>query len=782
VRSFQAIRVEVALQADGAAVIVQQVGNGEVDHVMITACCTVTTHEPGRFMQFCGWNKLTKNWKYREGVLYALQAVFVLGVAFIAFRLGHYDLRIPFHYGGDTVIILMFIKGILLNGWSWDIPQLSAPYGMSAVAFPLMTSFDWLIMKGISLFTSEPGLVLNLFWLFTLVLSAWSAAVALRLFGIHLIISLGAGVLYAFLPFALLRNVNHLNLVYYLVPFLSLLAVYIASGLRIGNGQWIRRVTYAACLAQGFNYIYFSFFSVLLFGFAAIYGYVNHRSSKTVNVAAVAIVLIIGATAINLSPTFYSWYKYRKPPEMDYKYPLEAEGYGAKIRRMIVPHKDNPVPIIGDWGKADALAGYPGENENVTARLGLVGTAGFILLLLISLQLVKVDAAGAHAGTLHSLAALTFFALLMITVGGFGAIFNLAVAPDIRAYNRFTVFVSFFSLAGLGLFIERYRCTFSGRANWKLLLPMSLVACFSLYDQLLDRSVLLLSQNNDIARYHAEKALLDRFKRLYPNGVSTIQLPITGFPINSIHENMESYDHLRPFLWSDSRMRWSWPSFSQRHRAWQDRISKLEGDALVKAAIYSGFLAIWIDRFGYKDRGAKLIAGLLAAGGRVVLSDNRHVIVDLHEEMENVKSNESPEEFRGHVDAWINGIALSWGRGFYGAEINPQGVPFRWSTNNSEIIIKNFSNHKRSGEFEFDIASEASGTIDVAAGSAQWSLSSETRPSRYRLNFDVDGESTVVLNFHTDIAKVNAPNDSRELYFYVASPIVRYSKTMEQNR
>jgi phosphoglycerol transferase len=408
-----------------------------------------------------------------------------------------------------------------------------------------------------------------------------------------------------------------------------------------------------SCITQGFNYVYFSFFSVLLFGFAAIYSYVNYRSNEAIRVASVAIVLIIGATVINLSPAFYSWYKHGKPPEMNYKYPAEAEIFGAKIRRMIVPHKDNPVPIIGHWGKADALAGYPNENENMTARLGLVGAAGFVLLLLISLQLVRVDTAGAEAGILHSLAALTLFALVMITVGGFGALFNLAVAPDIRAYNRFSVFISFFSLAGLGLFLERYRCTSSGRANWKLLLPMSLVACFSLYDQLLDRSGLLLSRDEDIARYRDEKALLDQFNGLYPNGVSTLQLPMTGFPPLSIHENMESYDHLRPFLWSNSRARWSWPSFSQRHRAWQEGISGLDGDALVKAAIYSGFLAIWIDRFGYKDRGTKLIAGLLAAGGRIVLTNSRHVIVDLHEAMENVKTNESPEDFRAHVDYWL---------------------------------------------------------------------------------------------------------------------------------
>jgi phosphoglycerol transferase len=674
----------------------------------------------------------------------------------------------------------MFIKGLILNGWNWDIPQLSAPYGMSAAAFPLMTSFDWMIMKGLSLFTSEPGLVLNIFWLLTMVFSAWSTAVALGILGVHRAVSLVAGVLYAFLPYALLRNVAHLNLVYYLVPFLSLLAIHIASGLRAANGPWVSCVMYAACLAQGFNYIYYSFFSVLLFGFAAAYAYVNSRSREAVKVAAVAIGLIIVATAINLAPSFYSWHKYGKPPEMGYKHPAEAEIFGAKIRRMIAPHKDNPVPIIGKWGKDDISAGYPNENENVTARLGLAGTAGFLLLLLISLRLVRSEkVAGGKENTMDSLAALTLFTLLVITVGGFSAIFNLAVAPDIRAYNRFTVFVSFFALAALGLVLEKYRRTLY-RVNWKFLVPVFFVVCFSLYDQLLDRAGLLSSQDSDMASYRSEKMLLDRFARIYPSGVSTLQLPMTGFPPLSMHENMASYDHLRPFLFTDKNMCWSWPSFSKRHRAWQDQISGLEGDALMKAAIYSGFTAIWVDRFGYKDRGAALLSGLQSAGAKLVLSDVRHVIMDLREAAEKIKTTETQEQFNDHVDFWINTITLSWGKGFYGEEKNSQGVIFRWSNKHSNMVFKNFSEQKRSIVFEFDLASESSGKLLASSSNgSRLELNSSTIPTRHQLTFDIDKGSTSMLSFHANFAKVNVPKDARELFFYIANPVVRETETTE---
>ena len=165
--------------------------------------------------------------------IYAAQALLVVCIEIWAFRLHSYDLRVPFNYNGDSVVILMYIKGMLLNGWTFSIPQLSAPFEMSAAAFPVMTNFDWLIMKCISLLTTEPGLVLNLFWLTSIVLSAWTSTFVMNAFGVARFYSFAAGILYAFLPFALLRNVAHLNLVYYLVPLLAAQAIYLASALSV---------------------------------------------------------------------------------------------------------------------------------------------------------------------------------------------------------------------------------------------------------------------------------------------------------------------------------------------------------------------------------------------------------------------------------------------------------------------------------------------------------------------------------------------------------------------
>ena len=49
------------------------------------------------------------SYTYRFAI-YIAQAFAVMGIAFFSLRLYSYDLRVPLIYGGDTLVILMFIK------------------------------------------------------------------------------------------------------------------------------------------------------------------------------------------------------------------------------------------------------------------------------------------------------------------------------------------------------------------------------------------------------------------------------------------------------------------------------------------------------------------------------------------------------------------------------------------------------------------------------------------------------------------------------------------------
>src|SRR5438876_7160409 len=88
-------------------------------------------------------------------------------------------------------------------------------------------------------------------------------------------------------------------------------------------------------------------------------------------------------------------------------------------------------------------------SENRSATLGLFGTLGFLLLL----GCLLVEPSNIE---LQSLSALNLVALLVGTMGGFGAVFSFVIWSQFRGYNRISVFVAFFSLFGLLLLLEQW--------------------------------------------------------------------------------------------------------------------------------------------------------------------------------------------------------------------------------------------------------------------------------------------------------------------------------------
>ena len=314
-----------------------------------------------------------------RGVLFgAVETVVVLACAAAMLHLWSYDLRVPFYYGSDALWFVTLVKGLIQNGWTFEIPQLSAPFSLHAVAFPAISNFDWALMKLLAYFSNSAGFILNAFWLLSLVLTAWTASAALLLVGVSPWLGFVGGVTYALLPGAFIRNVIHINLVYYTVPLICLLAINVARG-SYGDSRDgpIRKLGYLAAFVQGLNYIYFSFFGVLLFGMAAFVAATRKRHPGTLRAAVVASCILMFVTGANLAPSLYSWSREGKPPDMDYKSVADAEHYGLTIRTMVSPHHDNPLSAFGAWRQLDTGVGFPTETAKARGHCRSLPRSGW---------------------------------------------------------------------------------------------------------------------------------------------------------------------------------------------------------------------------------------------------------------------------------------------------------------------------------------------------------------------------------------------------------------------
>ncbi|MBK8899359.1 MAG: hypothetical protein IPN66_19550 [Candidatus Competibacteraceae bacterium] len=703
-------------------------------------------------------------------VLFGLfELVLVLVLATFFLQLWCTDLRIPFNYQGDTLWFLVPVKGMLDNGWTYNIPQLSAPFSLSAAAFPSMTNLDWAIMKVISLFINDAGGVLNIFWLFSIVLTAWSATLAFRLLGIGNWLALGLGLIYAFLPFALMRNTAHISLVFYCVPLLSLFTIHLMRGDEDPQANTVRKIGYLAALAQGFNYIYFSFFAVILFFFGGWFGYRNKRSWTPLRNAAIASGILILSSALNLLPSYISWQRHGKPPNADFKVPQEAEIYGLKLRKMLVPHEANITPIFSYWSKRDYSIPFPNENENISARLGPFAAVGFLFLLAISFQLVRFDVIQ-EAELLKPIASLALFSLLVTTVGGFGAIFNQLISPDIRCYNRFSVFIAFFSIAGLGVWFQvRLKTAPNHQAQMVLASIIILFILFSLYDQSLDARPLSNGRPNDEQLVSSEQQFVKQLEARLSPETAIYQLPITSFP-GGMKERMFSYDHIRPYLWS-SYLHWSWPSFSQRHRSWLAQVEDLEGKALAEALILSKFRVVWVDRFGYSDNGARVISSLIAAGANDMLpgAHPRYAALDLESITVKLRQQLGADEFSKRQAVLLDAPDIDWISGFYPEEYHPTtGKKFRWSQTESIIEIHNPSDTSKSIVLSFLAASVGKqGNLTILTERQQIVVPITDQLTPVELPIPLEPNAIQKIKFKSDIERVPLPpGETRDLHFH----------------
>src|SRR5437660_11718208 len=121
-------------------------------------------------------------------------AALSVGVAVWALKLWRGSLTLPLRYTAidDSKFYLMLVKSIIDHGWYETNASLGAPFGQQLHDYPQgADNLNFLIIRFLALFSSNPALVMNLFFLATFALVGSSAYLVLRRVGVGV---LAAGV------------------------------------------------------------------------------------------------------------------------------------------------------------------------------------------------------------------------------------------------------------------------------------------------------------------------------------------------------------------------------------------------------------------------------------------------------------------------------------------------------------------------------------------------------------------------------------------------------------
>jgi hypothetical protein len=542
--------------------------------------------------------------RHADALVAGAAAVLALLGAALVLELWDADLRVPFTYTGDGTLNLVLIKGALENAWPLENPDLGAPAGQELYDYPVINqeSLNILLFRILGIGTGDPALVLNLFFLLTFPLTALAAYYVLRRLPVSRGIALVIALLYTFLPYHFMRGEAHVFLAaYYAVPLGAYLAIAVFRGDPL-FGRWrLTLITAAMCVvvATASGSGYYAVFTVLLVVVAAVVRFLVVREREALVAGGAVVAAITAVALVQLSPTIVYRAVNGSNDQVAKRYWFESENYGLRLTNLLLPvdaHRIEPLARR----KAEYVEQIP-QNEGRAATLGIVGSLGFLWLIGVAVAACagvgrRYDL-GLHAG----LAALTVTSVLVATTGGLATLIAV-VWPQIRAWNRLSVFIAFFALVAVALLL--------GAAERRLRAPVFGVVLAALllvgvYDQTSRSFIPPYAAAESAWRY--DEAYFSQLDDRLPNGAMVVSLPYEPFPEPEprplgLYEPAKGYLHTKG-------IRWSWGAMRGRPADWVSTVADAPPAEVVRAARERDFAGILVDRLSYGDQVAAIDSG-----------------------------------------------------------------------------------------------------------------------------------------------------------------------------
>ena len=541
---------------------------------------------------------------------YGLAVMLCLLILTFVMQLWRADLRVPFTYFGDSMYGSIAIKGTIERGWWWSNPALGAPGGLNYGAFPVMDNTQFLLIKVLTLFSQNHAVILNLFYLLTFPLTTVTSLFVFRQLKLSYLAGVVGSLLYTFLPYHFFRAYHIHMAAYYLLPLIIHVTLWVFAGPLIfgqpSGGRWPKlelnfKTVFALLVAVlvGGCGIYYPFFSCFFLLGAGALGSLQQKRIYPLLSAITLAVVIAGAVVISMTPMFLYQRSHGAAP-LGTRTVADAETMGLKITQLLLPIGGHRVPALRSLKYRYNLG--PLVNENDTSSLGFIGSVGFLLLLF------RIFYQKPPAPILDQLSWLNLLGVLMGTIGGFGVLFALLVSPQIRAYNRISVFIAFFSLTAVAVLLDSFYKSLKTRVGWLAVIALTaLLISAGVYDQTASTFFFVPEYEKTQEEYRSDAEFVSQIEAAVPPESMIFQLPYIRFPENPPVQKMtQDCEPAKAYLHS-KRLRWSYGALKGGEvEQWQQAVAAQPTARFIDEIRAAGFKGIYINRNGYADNAEDL--------------------------------------------------------------------------------------------------------------------------------------------------------------------------------
>lgn len=634
------------------------------------------------------------------------------------------DLSIPLSYSRDALDSAMVIKGLIDNGWFLHNEFVGMPSGLDLHDYPyqLTSNFHFLLIKLVSLFVSDYAVTMNLYYLLTFPLTTITSLFVFRQFNISYAFSVVGSLLFTFLPYHIMRGEDHLMLAsYYMIPLIILVILWIYSkksilfqydedsrNLRLDLISFESLLSIIICLIISSTEVYFAFFACFFLIIAGISASFTQKNIYRLMVSGILIALISIVILVNISPNLIYRYNHGYNTEAVQRYPEESEIYGMKISQLLLPVSRHRISFLANL-KHKYNAHAPLVNENNMSTLGMIGSFGFLILIgwlfYGRLESRHKELDDDLSEVISRLSVLNISAVLLATIGGFGSLFANLI-PEIRSYNRISIYIAFFSLFTVVLLLDRFSQMYRKSTPSRFIVYAFLSILLLL--GILDQSAKDFAPNYALLKweYTSDAEFVSKIEASVPHNAMIFQLPYLPYPEQwrPVHK-LTDYELFKGYLHSKT-LRWSYGAMRGREGdIWQREVAKKPPEALVETLSFAGFSGIYLDRHGYADMGNDLetkISALLNTKP-IVSANNRLVFFNMTGYNQKVKAKYTDEEWVSIQYAVLHPLIQLWEKGFSLFEGKPEDN-WRWCSSEGLLRIINTSKQERKVRVEMAFA------------------------------------------------------------------------------
>jgi hypothetical protein len=626
-----------------------------------------------------------------------LASAMVLSLVFACIILQVWDaqIRIPFVSAGDGLLNVVGLKTLVEHGWYFSIPDVGAPTGLKTFDFSAFDAdnLQWIVIRILALGTSDPSVLLNVYYLLGYPMVAGTTYIVLRALGTSRPSSLAGAVVFSALPYHFLRGEGHLFLGnYFAVPAAGWLILRVlqretllsrrpgATGLR----TWLTPVTagtVAAILLAAGSTLYYAVFTILLVGSAALLRVITERRLSA-GLAGVVVAVALGLVLlVNISPALIYQHEHGANTLAAKRLPMESEKFSTSLTQIVLPISRHRIEALST---AEAL--HQGETPapgELGAHVGFLLALSFVgLLLSLLARSVRPSIPETREARLLAAASVAVaVAFLFATFGGISSLIAQFISPQIRAWSRLTPFIAFFALVGFVTVADQAVRRLRGQGSpWlRALAPGGLIAItvLALLDQTSPAYRPTYEANATVWR--SDSRFVSQVQQQVPRGTEIVQLPFHAFPESEGDFRMVDYDLFKGYVHSTS-LRWSYGAMKGRPGDWTTQAENQPLSRVLSAAVAAGFTGVYVDRYGYADGGVeteKQIEKTLGVSGPSVVSEDNRLAFFSASGLSSLEHKQLSAAQRTRLgESVIDPVAVS-----YAGELGPtEGAdPQRWN-------------------------------------------------------------------------------------------------------